>query len=479
VLEFLGRADFQVKIRGFRIELGEIEAVLASHPEVSQAVVVVAGDGSGGQRLVAYLVPPGEAVPSSRQLRGHLEERLPAYMVPSAFVALPALPLTPNGKVDRKALPAPDRGPAPGFVAPRTPAEEILAEIWQDLLGREQIGSHDNFFELGGHSLLAVLLMARIEKRFGKTLSLATLFAAPTVESLAALLGPSGSQSRGRKGRSPLVAIKPQGDRAPFFCVHPIGGNVLCYLDLARHFAPEQPFYALQALDPEEEEAYPASIEEMAARYLREVRRLQPEGPYRLGGWSMGGLVAFEMARQLESEGQELGLVALIDTLPPAAEPVPPAAEEELVVWFAQDFARLLGHEAGISSEELRLLPGEETLGQVVRLGRAARLLPEDLGLDQLKPLFETFAANLQAGRSYLRRPYSGRVTLLLSEQTFAARGPELLDGWRQSALGDIETRTLPGDHYSLLRPPHVERLADELESCMAQPVKYVTQPER
>ncbi|HEX3528888.1 MAG TPA: amino acid adenylation domain-containing protein, partial [Thermoanaerobaculia bacterium] len=308
-LDFLGRLDNQVKVRGYRIELGEIEATLTALPGVREAVVVGKSD-----RLVAYVT--GEA--DTAALRQALRDKLPDFMLPSAIVALPSLPLTPSGKVDRKALPEPDSGPAPGFVAPRTAVEEVLAEIWAELLGAAHIGVHDNFFERGGHSLLAVLLMARIEKRLGTTLPLAALFSAPTLEALAALAETSGGHPAGRKGRGSLVAIKPatnrDTDQAPFFCVHPIGGNVLCYLDLARHLAPDQPFYALQTPD----DRPPAkSIEEMAARYLAEVRCVQPQGPYRLGGWSMGGLVAFAMARQLAAEGQAPELLALIDTLPP------------------------------------------------------------------------------------------------------------------------------------------------------------------
>jgi amino acid adenylation domain-containing protein len=466
-VEFLGRIDHQVKVRGFRIELGEIEAALACQPGVREAVVLLREDAPGDKRLVAYVT--GEVV--VEDLRRPLRERLPEVMVPAAFVHLATLPLSANGKVDRKALPVPDRGPAPGFVAPRTPVEEALGEIWAEVLGRERVGVHDNFFELGGHSLLAVVLMARIEKRLGKTFPLVTLFAAPTLEALAALVDRSDGQAR----CSALVAIQPQGERAPLFCVHPVGGNVLCYLDLARHLAPEQPFYALQTPDPGAgapgSRSLPASIEEMAARYLRELRRIQPHGPYRLGGWSMGGLVAFEMARQLERQGEETDLVALIDTLPPAAEPGLPPAEAELVAWFVQDLARLLGYDLGALPEELRRLaglPAEETLERAARLAHAAGLLPEDFGLDQLQPLFVTFAANLRASRSYVRRPWSGSVTLVLSEQTARAYGPEILDGWRQSARGGVETIELPGDHYGLLRRPQVERLAAELTARLA-----------
>jgi amino acid adenylation domain-containing protein len=457
---YLGRLDHQVKVRGFRIELGEVESALSSLAGVGEAVVTAREDAPGDLRLVAYVT--GEA--TVEELRRQLRERLPEFMVPATFVPLAALPLTPNGKVDRKALPAPDRGPAPGFVAPRTPAEEILAEIWAEVLGRERVGLLDSFFDLGGHSLLAAVLMARIEKRFGKALPLAILFTAPNLEALAAFVDRSGGQAR----RSPLVAIKPQGERAPLFCVHPVGGNVLCYLDLARHLAPDQPLYALQTPGPGEGGALSAGVEEMAARYLRELRRVQPYGPYRLGGWSMGGLVAFEMARQLEREGEETELLALIDTLPPAAGPALPATEEELVAWFLQDLARLLGRDVGVLPEQLHRLSTEEKLEWAAGLAHAEGLLPRDFGLEQMKPLLAVFAANTQAGRAFVRRTYAGRATLYLSEQTLSTYGPEILDGWERSALGGTEVATLPGDHYSLLRRPQVARLAEELTARLA-----------
>jgi amino acid adenylation domain-containing protein len=473
-LDFLGRLDNQVKVRGYRIELGEIEAALSALPGVREAVVVVKSDRSDGSdrsvgspadlRLVAYVT--GEV--DTAALRQALRDKLPDFMLPSAIVALPALPLTPSGKVDRKALPEPDSGPAPGFVAPRTAVEEILAEIWAELLGIAHIGVHDNFFERGGHSLLAVLLMARIEKRLGTTLPLAALFSAPTLEALAALAETSGGHPAGRKGRGSLVAIKPvtnrDTDQAPFFCVHPIGGNVLCYLDLARHLAPDQPFYALQTPD----DRPPAkSIEEMAARYLAEVRRVQPQGPYRLGGWSMGGLVAFAMARQLAAEGQAPELLALIDTLPPETATAL-ATDEELVASFAQDMARLLGSNVGISPEELRSLPEQEKLAHVVRLGHTAGLLPADFGLAQIEPLFATFAANLQASRAYAPEPYTGRLTLWVSEAT-AAFYAAALDAWSRLVPAGLDRTILPGDHYSLLRRPEVERLARELTAQLVR----------
>jgi amino acid adenylation domain-containing protein len=463
---YLGRLDNQVKVRGFRIELGEIESALAALPGVREAVVLAREDTPGDPRLVAYLTVENAEIAEVDELRRQLRERLPEFMVPAVFVPLPALPLNPSGKVDRKALPAPERGDAVEFVPPRTPAEEVLAEIWREALGVERVGAHDNFFALGGHSLLAVLLMARIEQRFGKSLPLATLFAAPTLESLAALLG----RSAGPGGRSPLVAIKPHGDRPPFFCVHPIGGNVLCYLELARHLAPEQPFYALQSPDPGEG-GFPGGIEEMAARYLRELRRVQPEGPYRLGGWSMGGLVAFEMARQLEREGAGVDLVALIDTPPPAAEPRTAPTEDEMVVTFARDLFRMMGQDEEPAAGEqppTSAMSRDEKLGHVARLAQEAGLVPKDFGAAQMQPLFATFAANFRASRAFAPRPYSGRVTLFAAEQTVATFGPALREGWGRSALGGVETSTLPGDHYDLLRAPRVERLAHELDRRLA-----------
>jgi len=419
---YLGRLDHQVKIRGVRIELGEIEAVLSALAGVRQAVAVVHGD-----RLVAYVT--GEA--AEEDLRRQLRERLPEAMVPTAFVRLDALPLLPNGKVDRKALPAPDRGPAPGFVPPRTPEESLLAEIWAELLGLEQVGARDNFFERGGHSLLAVLLMARIEKRFGKALPLSALFAAPTLESLAALLARAEAPAPGAP-RPSLVLLQPRGDRKPFVCVHPVGGNVLCYLDLARHLGPDQPFYALQSPAPGEG---CDTIEQMAGRYLKELREVQPEGPYRLGGWSMGGLVAFEMARQLTQDGEQPELVALIDTPPPAPGREPDDSADDLRAAFARDLARLPGHDAETDPAAF-------------------------------EPLFATFVLNRRASRLYDPAPYPGRVALWLSEQTRANLPLDLPAAWSRLIClegGGVETSTLPGDHYSLLRAPQVERLAREL----------------
>ncbi|HEY0409314.1 MAG TPA: non-ribosomal peptide synthetase, partial [Candidatus Dormibacteraeota bacterium] len=331
-LEFLGRTDQQLKIRGFRVEPGEIESVLAAHPRGREAAVVARqAPGTAARRLVAYVVTQGEAV-SAAELRSQVRERLPEYMVPSAFHFLEALPLTPSGKVNRRALPELDAAAgeeAGAATLPRTPLEEELAAIWRQVLDVERVGVHDSFFDLGGHSLLAVRLLARIRRQLGRDLPLASLFASPTIEHLAALLG----GGEGPAASTPMVALQTAGTRRPLFLVHPVGGSVFCYTELARALGPDQPVYGLQA--PEEGPA-PASLEEMAERYLAALRAVQPEGPYRLGGWSLGGVVAFEMARQLAARGEAVEQLAVLDVLAPGRGG-DAVDEGTLRAWFARD----------------------------------------------------------------------------------------------------------------------------------------------
>ena len=242
-IEFLGRMDHQVKVRGFRIELAEIESALGGHPSVRQCVVVARDDHSGDKRLVAYVARQGEG--SDSDLRAFLKSKLPDYMVPSAFVFLDTLPLTPNGKIDRKALPAPEQmfSRQRAFAGPSTPLEQKLATIWSRVLGLEKVSVDDDFFELGGHSLMAVSLFTEIERKLGKNLPLATLFQAPTIRQLAAII----QQEGWAPPWSPLVAIHPHGKREPFFCIHGGDGGVLFYYKLASLLGEDQPVFGLQA----------------------------------------------------------------------------------------------------------------------------------------------------------------------------------------------------------------------------------------
>jgi thioesterase domain-containing protein/acyl carrier protein len=288
-----------------------------------------------------------------------------------------------------------------------------VAAAWCEVLGTDAVGIHDSFFDLGGHSLLAIRLVAAIERQLGRRPTLADVLRHPTVAGFAALLRTPGEAPQ----REILLPIQPHGTRPPLFCVHPVGGNVLCYLDLARGLGPDQPLFGLQApaLSSRQAADLPAPrleerLEDIAAAYLAQVRRVQPAGPYRLAGWSLGGVVAFEMA---------------------PAVPIDPARFEEMV--------------RGRSFEELLALPEI----------RAA--LPPEIGPQQVAELFALFRRNLQAVRAYSPGPYGGRPLLIRAEET-AAAVPETATGWAALAAS-LEVRILPGDHYSLLRPPHVTAL--------------------
>jgi len=459
-LEFLGRIDHQVKIRGFRIELGEVEAVLRSHPAVRDCVVDVREEGPGDRRLIAWTVLERPEPALAEALR----EKLPAYMVPSAFVSLEQLPLLPNGKVDRRALPAPGRR-SEGFEPPRDEIELRLARLWEDLLNVRPVGIHDNFFALGGHSLLVVRLMGSIERLLGRRLPVSALMEAPTVAQMASLV-----RREAGLPRSLLVPIQPGVHpaeaapelRPPLYLVHPVGGNVLCYVPLAQTGTLDGPLYGLQA-PGHEELTEPWTIETMAERYLAAIREIQPEGPYMLAGWSLGGVVAFEMARQLEAQGSEAALVAMIDPGPPRRGSAAPDTHElDELAAFAFDLRGLAGLD---TSAPLSLPRDVATLDALLANNEVRALLPPDLSADHLRQLFALHRANRRALEAYRPHPYGGRITLLRAAASVAL-SPETAQAWSDLAAGGLDVHILPGDHYALLRAPHVGTLAERLAAC-------------
>jgi amino acid adenylation domain-containing protein len=482
-LEFLGRADHQIKLRGFRIELGEIESVLTEHPGVREAVIVVREEADGDRQLVGYTVSgaSGEPAPPASELREFLRERLPEHMVPAAFVPLPALPLTPNGKVDRQALPAPEqahRDRERALVPPRDDLEVRLVQIWQDLLKVQPIGIHDNFFDLGGHSLLAVALMARIKAVTGKMPPLALLLQQATVADLARVL----RQEAG--GPQPaMVRMQPRGTWEPFFCVHPAGGRVLSYLELARQMAPDQPFYALQADGGGDGHC---RVEDLAGRYLAELLAAQPAGPYFLGGHSFGGVVAYEIARQLQAQGRKVALLVLLDST--SAGPRRQRLRDHDAALMA-NFALHLGlplDEEPMPSRKAASLTADEQLAEALQRAKQAGLVPAEMRLEEARRLFELLKSHIEARLSYVPQPYAGRVTLfraheqllvpgVLSRRPLLAKAvrqmvgkmtdPEM--GWGRLATRGVEVHELPGNHFSILHPPHVTTLAIELRKCL------------
>ena len=318
-IEYIGRIDKQVKIRGFRIELGEIETVIAQHPEIKETAVIAREDSPGEKQLVAYYVPHQEDLPSSK-LRSFLKERLPNYMVPAAHVKLDALPITPGGKVDRRALPAPDFNRSDldkTFVAPQNDQEQKLTEIWQEVLKVSPIGVKDNFFELGGHSLLAVSVLTQIEKTFEKNIPLATFLAIPTIEELANAIVQESSSTPD----SLIFPIRTTGSRQPLFLINAMGTGMLAYKLLSKYLDPEQPVYGIRAVGMDDDQTPHNRIDQMAAAYIKEMRTVQPEGPYFIAGVCTGGTISYEMACQLRAQNQEVAFLGLIDS---TARPIPP-----------------------------------------------------------------------------------------------------------------------------------------------------------
>ena len=476
-IEFLGRLDNQVKIRGFRIELGEIESVLTEHPAVSAAVVVVREEIPGEKLLVAYIVPRlSTNSPNSNAWRDFLREKLPDYMVPCDFVTLESLPLTPNGKVDRRALPVGRRScqSASRYVPPRDPLELQLVKIWEEILNLRPIGIEQDFFDLGGHSLLAVRMMDRVEDTYGKHLPLATLFAEATIKHLVECLCAESL----REVQSAIAPVQPGGSRPPFFFLHGDWWGGLYCRKLARLLGPEQPFYGVMPNGFDGTPLLP-TVEAMAAENVRQLIALQPQGQYLLGGYCSGGLVAYEMARQLEQQGLEVGLVILLD-----AEVFRNFGWLKALIrcagWLARlnidlqtrVYARLRGY--------LTFLPSlyRQGLWPLLSLGlRTARrdllsLLGNSLeGLGISGPAFDNSERCLRMARfggilmNYRPKPYSGRVVLLRTKSLESSHPTDRTAGWGKPAPR-LEVRELPGDHFAILTE-HVGVLAEHIGRCL------------
>ena len=474
-LEFLGRLDDQVKIRGQRIELGEIEAVLQQHPGVAQAAVIARGEQQAERRLIAYVAQKENGIEGgSSVLREYLRSRLPEYMVPKVIMEMESLPLTPNGKLDRRALarivPKEQRDEKT-YVAPRTPEEETLAKIWAELLQVEQVGIHDNFFELGGHSLLAMQQISRVRKAFGVELAVRELFEARTLAGLAGRIEEKRVQASAKEqeraqASSIVVAIEPHGSLTPFFCVHPVGGQVVCYMELARQLGPEQPFYGLQSPPVDEVVGTTMTIEEMARLYCQEVVRVQSEGPYLLGGWSMGGWIAFEMARQLKLSGKNVELLALFDTYPlvKAEASVDGKQEDNLSILarFALDLARSLGKDWAGRAKDFLLLEPREQWASLLEMVVDDGFLPSEGSEALLKGLLGVFTRNVESLDKYLPFPQEQNTLLFRAVETQGAPG-DSVEEWTTLTGGSLGVHEIPGGHYTLLRTPQVSLIADVL----------------
>ncbi|RKH21643.1 amino acid adenylation domain-containing protein [Corallococcus sp. CA047B] len=465
-LVFVGRRDHQVKIRGFRIEPGEIEAVLRQHPSVREVIVLVREDSPGDKRLVAY-VTFREAL-SASDLRAHVQGLLPSHMVPSAFVLLDTLPLNANGKVDRRALPRPEESTEADDtgVAPRTPLEQQVADVWAQVLTRTSLSVTASFFDLGGHSLLAAQLVSKLSEHFQLKVPLQVLFQSPTVAALSQWIqsrltpdAPGASQSSALpEGVVPLQ--QGRADLPPLWCMHPVGGTVFCYQDLVRALGPDRTVYGLQAPGVNGECPPLGSIEALASHHLNAMLQCQPRGPYYLVGLSMGGTIVYEMAQRMLRLGIPPALLVFLDT--PGPGQMPTRFEDDAAL-----LAAMFGDDTPTLAQHLRTLPPHEQMREVLRQARAGATVPDSYSLRDLEVFLDVWKAHMRALFSYEPVGYAGRATYLRAQEHVPPHPLHPEQPWQVLVQHGLEVLPVPGNHQTMIEPPHVETMARHLSDGM------------
>ncbi|MFI1917858.1 non-ribosomal peptide synthase/polyketide synthase [Nocardia sp. NPDC020380] len=453
-LEYLGRGDTQVKIRGFRIELSEIDAALVSHPEVTAATTTGHEMDSGATILASYVCCSDGAVTSASDLRQHVAARVPGYMVPQSITVLDEWPLTPAGKLDRAALPAPALLPAARRRAPANPIEAAVCAVFAEVLGLESVGADDSFFELGGNSLLATKLVAGLRDQHGVDVPMQALFLDPTPAGVAARLADtSGDKSVIESAFDTVLPIRPQGSLAPLFCVHSVSGVAWSYTGLLPYLEPERPVYGLQLPHLTEDTTGLGTIEQLAGRYISELKAVQPQGPYHLLGWSLGGLIAYEMAAQLTRAGERVDLLAMLDSRILADEPeLADASTGELL-------AALLG-DAALAAEN-------------VSAARAAELLHEHQGpfgaltAAHVERLYAGYLAGTSMGYRFRPGKYAGDLLYFTATvqdtPAQASARPQPIPGagpWRRCVLGEVQERFVACSHVDMGSPEALAEIA-------------------
>ncbi|MFT4126208.1 MAG: amino acid adenylation domain-containing protein [Gordonia sp. (in: high G+C Gram-positive bacteria)] len=453
VIDYSGRSDDQVKLRGLRIELGEIESALTSHRAVDSAVVVGVG-GAAATALAAYVVlaRPVEVA----ALRAALADQLPAHMIPSSFTVLDALPLTPVGKLDRAALPAPVEQPQT-FVAPATSTESLVADAYAEVLGVPTVGATDGFFDLGGNSLSAVQVVARLRESFA-AVELSWLFADPTVR------GVAGRLDHGEHGAvgGVVLPLRAEGSRPPLFCVHPAGGLAWFYGGLAPYL-PDRPIYGLQDPHVAAGEAGASTVDELATRYVREIRRIAPQGPYYLLGWSLGGHVAQVMATMLAADGGEVAFLGILDAAAPAPEPesVPVVTETEAATEAATETEAASETDGSMVADllggwrELFHLDADVQARTVDEVAAVVREQISAFGLldaDQVQRIMDSFATAGDLVGSYRPGVFDGSVAVVTA--TADKDDPaSVRESWRPYVSGEIVNLDVDAQHLGLADP--------------------------
>ncbi len=495
-IEYLGRNDDQVKVRGFRIELGEVQVALAKHPGLKE-VSIKARDDRGEKVIVAYVIAK-EAPPTISELREFLKDHLPGYMIPSYFIFMDAFPLNASGKVDSKRLPGISESVQQReHVAPRNTIELELTKLWASILKVEPVGAKDEFFELGGHSLLLVNLLGQIEVKFGINIPLAAVQNAATVEKMAELIqrGPDAIDDQ------PLVPIQTKGTKKPLFMVHALGGDVTSYVEISRGLGNDQPFYGIQS--PRPTESSPKGLRELATRYIQAIKEVQPEGPYLIGAYCMGGFFAYEMARQLHEANEKVERLILLDSwLPPATVGMMAVADEGsgidartamegvedtmVIPILLQDLQVRSGHPLLKPKQDLMSLTPEGRVDYVLEQARALKIVPAggDAGRSQVTRLVEICRVNFASVFTGALKPGSCPLTLFRAlepldvdvirsvlPETFGALVADALAeralGWASIHQEEVQVIDIPGNHYTIINKPNVAVLAERLRAVL------------
>ncbi|MGB0522922.1 MAG: amino acid adenylation domain-containing protein [Flammeovirgaceae bacterium] len=468
-MEFLGRKDHQVKIRGFRIELGEIESCLEKYPSISQAVVLAKGEKTD-KYLCAYFTSSEKVSPAT--LRSHILESLPDYMVPGYFVHLDKFPVNTNGKVDRKQLPAVDQAAVSEetYVAPSNPIEAKIIALWQDLLNIQGIGASDNFFELGGHSLTAVRLVDQLKRAFGVNLPIAALFQAPIVTQLAQVI----QQAMHQESKTQLlVPLKPTGSKTPIFLVPPIMGTALSYANLVKHISDDQPVYGLQTSGLEAGQEIHTTMEDMAACYIAEIKKMQAAGPYILAGWSFGGLIAFEMAQQLKATGDQVQKLVLFDTNSEMESANKTDLAHELsflesgIMLSHLEDAQKEALWTKIQQEYPQITTEEARLSYLMEQHQTAAIFDfPEFNQALLARLLRVWKAHSIAGANYQAQVFEGHSVLFRASELINDDASETR-GWDKLLSGEFSTLKVGGSHATMLQDPHAAGLAQQLEKAV------------
>ncbi len=468
-IEYLGRNDFQVKLRGFRIELGEIETRLVQCQGVQEAIVLVRETAPDDKRLIAYIQPQSGVKLSPSALRQQLAQHLAEYMLPSAFVTLDAFPLTANGKIDRQAFPAPDQSAivVRDYEAPQGEIETALAQIWQELLGLERVSRHDHFFELGGHSLLILKAGSLAVEKLGLPQNMmARLMTFTTIKDQASAIEDQDNIAVGA-----MVGLSRNLKATPLFFAPGAGGHVLYLRELATALEGTYSVWGMQSPELDGRSAPPQSLEAMAGIMIDSLKKVQPNGPYYLGGHSFGGWLAFEMARQLVQQGENIGLLAVVDSESPL-ESLTQRVESEWsdsrwLAEFGNVLAALAGAEENFTEEEFQSITEEEQFDSL-RL----RLIEEELLPPQVEPKeIATYLSVFKAHSLTTYQPqerYTGTLHLFLASdnQQYEAHdisAESMIDGWEALVTGEVISETLSGDHITLMRQPFVQGLASAI----------------